>query len=76
MTGQFRRWDSTEYLKTEEDLAEYLDVCMDVGGGDPEFVAKALATIERARESHPTFPKEANENLKIRGNQLSHGQTR
>lgn len=32
MTGQFRRWDSTEYLKTEEDLAEYLDVCMDVGG--------------------------------------------
>jgi len=32
MTGQFRRWDSAEYLKTEEDLADYLGTCMEVGG--------------------------------------------
>jgi hypothetical protein len=75
MTGQFRRWDSVEYLKTEEDMADYLGTCMEVGGEDPEFVAKALETIARARGSHLMFPKRACETLKILGNQPSQSQT-
>ncbi|WPN30569.1 transcriptional regulator [Pseudomonas sp. P5_109] len=74
MTGQFRRWDSAEYLKTEEDLADYLKACLEVGEEDPEFVFKALATIARARESNPTFPKGACETLRILGNQPSQSQ--
>jgi probable addiction module antidote protein len=50
MTDHFRRWDSAEYLKTEEDIAEYLRACVEVGGDDPAFIAKALSTIAHARE--------------------------
>ena len=49
MTEQFTRWDSAEYLKTEEDMANYLDACMEEAGADPAFIAKALGTIARAR---------------------------
>jgi probable addiction module antidote protein len=48
MTEQFTRWDSAEYLKTEEDMANYLDACMEEAGDDPAFIAKALGTIARA----------------------------
>jgi len=49
MTEQFTRWDSAEYLKTDEDMANYLDACMEEAGDDPAFIAKALGTIARAR---------------------------
>lgn len=49
MTEQFTRWDSAEYLKTEEDMANFLDACMEEAGDDPAFIAKALGTIARAR---------------------------
>lgn len=49
MTEQFTRWDSAEYLKTAEDMANYLDACMEEAGDDPAFIAKALGTIARAR---------------------------
>ncbi|MFJ2329669.1 MULTISPECIES: addiction module antidote protein [unclassified Pseudomonas] len=49
MTEKFTRWDSAEYLKTEEDMANYLDACMEEAGDDPAFIAKALGTIARAR---------------------------
>ena len=49
MTEQFTRWDSAEYLKTEEDMANYLDACMEEAGDDPAFIAKALGTIARSR---------------------------
>ncbi|MFO0109945.1 MAG: addiction module antidote protein [Alphaproteobacteria bacterium] len=45
----FRRYDSAEYLKTEEDMAAYLDACFAEGGDDPAFIARALGTIARAR---------------------------
>jgi probable addiction module antidote protein len=48
MTEQFTRWDSAEYLKTEEDMANYLDACLQEAGDDPAFIAKALGTIARA----------------------------
>jgi probable addiction module antidote protein len=49
MTEQFARWDSAEYLKTEEDMANYLDACMEEAGDDPAFIARALGAIARAR---------------------------
>lgn len=49
MTELFSQWDSAEYLKTEEDMAEYLNACIEEAGDDPAFIAKALGTIARAR---------------------------
>lgn len=62
---QFSRWESAEYLKTEEDMADFLDACMEVAGGDCAFVAKTLVTIARARGSLPTLPKGAGETPRI-----------
>ena len=43
------RWDSAEYLKTDEDCQAYLQACLDEAGDDSAFIAKALGTIARAR---------------------------
>ena len=43
------RWDSAQYLKTEEDIAEYLTACVEEGGDDPAFLADALGVVARAR---------------------------
>ena len=39
------KWDSAEHLKTEEDMALYLEACLQEAGDDPAFIAKALCTI-------------------------------
>lgn len=49
MALTLKRWDSTEHLQTEEDIALYLEACFEEAGGDPAFIAKALGTIARAR---------------------------
>jgi probable addiction module antidote protein len=49
MTLKLRKWDSVEYLKTEEDMALYLEACMEEAGDDAPFIAKALGNIARAR---------------------------
>ncbi len=49
MTLATTKWDSAEYLKTEEDMAAYLEACLDEAGDDPAFIAKALGVIARAR---------------------------
>ena len=49
MTEHFSRWDTAEGLKTEEDIGDYLQACMEEAGDDPAFIAKALGTIARAR---------------------------
>ena len=46
---KFRRWDSAEYLKTEEDMVLYLEACMEEAGDDAAFIAKALGNIARAK---------------------------
>ena len=43
------RWDSTEYLKTEEDVQLYLEACLEEAGDDPAFIAHALSVIARAK---------------------------
>ncbi|EAP0946550.1 putative addiction module antidote protein [Salmonella enterica] len=49
MAEKFAQWYSAEYLKTEEDMSEYLNACIEEAGDDPAFIAKALGTIARAR---------------------------
>jgi probable addiction module antidote protein len=43
------KFDPVEYLKTEEDMALYLDACLKEGGDDPAFIAAALGNVARAR---------------------------
>jgi probable addiction module antidote protein len=40
-------WDPAEHLKTEEDMAAYLEAALD--DGDPTLVAAALGDIARAK---------------------------
>jgi probable addiction module antidote protein len=48
-TLKTKRWDSAEHLKTEKDIAAYLNACMEEGGDDPAFLAHALGVVARAR---------------------------
>jgi probable addiction module antidote protein len=45
---KFSRYDSADYLKSEEDMAAYLEASMEEAGDDPAFIAAALGTIARA----------------------------
>jgi probable addiction module antidote protein len=49
MTEKFTRWDAADYLKTDEDMALYLDACLDEDPGDGSLVRAALNDIARAR---------------------------
>ena len=46
---KLKKWDSAEHLKTDADMADYLEACMEEAGDDPAFIAKALGTIARAK---------------------------
>jgi probable addiction module antidote protein len=46
---KLRKWDSAELLKTAEDMALYLEACLQEAGDDAAFIAKALGTIARAK---------------------------
>lgn len=46
---KLKKWDSAEHLETEEDMALYLEACLEEAGDDTAFVAKALGTIARAK---------------------------
>lgn len=46
---KLRKWDSAEYLKTDEDMALYLEACIEEAGDDAAFIVKALGTIARAK---------------------------
>lgn len=45
----FSRYDTADYLKSEEDIAAYLEAVMEEGGDDPAFITKALGNVARAR---------------------------
>lgn len=49
MTEKFSRYDSAEYLKTEEDIHAYIEAVMEEGGDDPAFITHALGVVARAR---------------------------
>ena len=46
---KLRKWDSAEHLKTDEDIVQYLEACLEDAGDDAAFIAKALGTIARAK---------------------------
>lgn len=47
---QFARYDSADYLKTEDDVAAYLEAVMEEGGDDPAYVARARNMTALAQE--------------------------
>jgi len=43
------RWDSADYLHTEDDRAAYLVACIDEAPEDPAFITHALGVVARSR---------------------------
>ena len=43
------RYDVAEHLRTPEEMAAYLEACLDDGHGDAALIAKALGDIARAK---------------------------
>lgn len=43
------RYDVAEHLRTPEEMAAYLEACIEEADGDAAFIAKALGDIARAR---------------------------
>jgi probable addiction module antidote protein len=48
MSEKFSRYDSADYLKTEADIAAYLEAAAEEGD-DPAFLARALGVVARSR---------------------------
>ena len=46
---KFSRYGVADYLKSDEELAAYLDACMEEAGDDAAYIAAALGDIARAR---------------------------
>lgn len=45
----YRPFDAAEYIKSEEDMANYLQAMIEESGGDPRMIAVALGDIARAK---------------------------
>jgi len=43
------RYDVAEHLRTPDEMAAYLEACLEEADGDAAFVAKALGDIARAK---------------------------
>ena len=43
------RYDVAEHLRSPEEMAAYLEACIEEAHGDASFVAKALGNIARAK---------------------------
>ncbi|MDF1591200.1 MAG: putative addiction module antidote protein [Desulfobacterales bacterium] len=43
------RYDVAEHLRTPEEMAAYLQACIEEANGDAAFIAKALGDIARAK---------------------------
>jgi probable addiction module antidote protein len=42
-------WDVAEHLRTPEEMAAYLEACIEEADGDAAFIAKSLGDIARAQ---------------------------
>lgn len=49
MAVKTTRWDSADYLKTEEDIQSYLEACLEEAGDDPAFLVHTLGVVARAK---------------------------
>lgn len=43
------RYDVAEHLRTPQEMAAYLEACLEEADGDASFIARALGDIARAR---------------------------
>lgn len=43
------KYDIAEHLRTPEEMAAYLEACLEQANGDAAFIAKALGDIARAK---------------------------
>jgi probable addiction module antidote protein len=43
------RYNVAEHLRTQEEMAAYLEACFEEANGDATFIAKALGDIARAK---------------------------
>lgn len=43
------KYDVAEHLRTPEEMAAYLEACIEEANGDAAFIAKALGDIARAK---------------------------
>ena len=43
------KYDVSEHLRTPEEMAAYLEACIEEANGDASFIAKALGDIARAK---------------------------
>ena len=43
------KYDVSEHLRTPEEMAAYLEMCIDEANGDASFITKALGDIARAK---------------------------
>jgi len=46
---KLKQEDNAAYLKTDQEMAQYLDACMQEAASDTTFLAKALRIIARAK---------------------------
>jgi probable addiction module antidote protein len=49
MKHSFKSYDVADYLKSEEDMALYLEACFEEAGDDAAIIAAALGDIARAK---------------------------
>ena len=49
MTAKFKAYDVVDYLKSEKDMALYLEACFEEAGEDTSLIAAALGDIARAK---------------------------
>lgn len=45
----FSRYDTADYLSSEEEIIAYLEAAMEEGGDDSVYIARALGVVARAR---------------------------
>jgi len=49
MKTKLTRYDVADHLRTPEEMAAYLDACIEEADGDASFIANALGNIARAK---------------------------
>lgn len=49
MSSKLTKWDSASHLKTDEDIAAYLDACFEEAGDDAAFITHALGVVAKAK---------------------------
>ena len=48
-TTKYAKYDVSEHLRNPEEMAAYLEACIEEANGDAAFIAKALGDIARAK---------------------------